>query len=253
MKKILIVEDEPRAANQLIKVLDQIGFEYDLIDILDSVEESRNWFTENSAPDLIFMDIQLADGISFEIFQDIEIDCPIVFTTAFDQYAIQAFKVNSVDYLLKPIQKEDLRIAIQKFEKSLDKAGNNIDSEVLIQLMQSVQPSHKRSGILVKDGAGFVQLNINELLYLYSEDGITFGVTKNKRYIIDETLDQVNSTLDQNVFFKINRGQIVSRMALVKLEPYFNHRVKLLVDNARDQEFVVSRQKTSDFKKWLNS
>ncbi|SNR15767.1 LytR/AlgR family response regulator transcription factor [Tenacibaculum jejuense] len=250
--KILIIEDEPRAARQLENLLHKTSFNYELLDVIDTVEDTVIWFKENSDPDLVFMDIQLADGLSFEIFQKIEIEAPIIFTTAFDQYAIQAFKVNSVDYLLKPVQQEDLETALNKFQKS-NTNSNNLSSDVLKELLGSLQTPQERAGILVKEGNSFVQIRISELLYVYSQDSITFGVTNTKRYIIDETIDQLFNSLDQTKFYKINRGQIVSKFSIQKIDPYFNHRVKLVLSNPRDQEFIVSRQKTSDFKSWMNS
>ncbi|MEE9363561.1 MAG: LytTR family DNA-binding domain-containing protein [Cellulophaga sp.] len=248
--QILIIEDEPRAAGQLQRMLKACNFDYKLLDIIDTVEDAVRWFQEHTAPDLVFMDIQLADGLSFDIFQKIEVEAPIIFTTAFDQYAIQAFKVNSVDYLLKPIQKEDLNTALDKFLKSNKPAA--IDPSILKQLLGSIQAPQKREGLLVKEGGGFVQIKISDLLYCYSEDSITFGVTSNKRFIIDETMDELLSSLDQNTFYRINRGQIVAKTSIQKMDPYFNHRVKLSISNPRDQEFIVSRPKTSDFKEWMN-
>ncbi len=248
--QILIVEDEPRAASQLQDMLAKCNFKYHLLDILDTVEDTVLWFQKNYAPDLVFMDIQLADGLSFEIFQKVEIDSPIIFTTAFDQYAIQAFKVNSVDYLLKPIQKEDLDAALNKFTKA--NKSTNIDSDILKQLLGSIQKPKPRSGILVKEGSGFVQVDISHFQHFYSKDSITFGITKDKRFIIEETIDQLFSTLDQENFYKINRGQIIYKPSILKIDPYFNHRVKLTISNPRDQEFIVSRQKTTEFKGWMN-
>ncbi|RNC85888.1 MAG: DNA-binding response regulator [Balneola sp.] len=248
--KILIIEDEIRAVSQLQLMLKACDFEFELLHIIDTVEEAVQWFQQNEAPELVFMDIQLADGLSFEIFQKTMVEAPIIFTTAFDQYAIQAFKVNSVDYLLKPIQKDDLKAAIDKFLESNKHSG--IDASILKQLLGDLQSPSERTGLLVKSGNGFVQLKISELLYCYSEDSITFGVTSDKRYIIEETLDELFGTLDQVKFFKINRGQVVAKSSIQKIEPYFNHRVKLTVTNPRDQEFVVSRPKTSDFKHWMN-
>ncbi|MFD2588832.1 LytR/AlgR family response regulator transcription factor [Croceitalea marina] len=249
--KVLIIEDEARAANQLQKMLRTCDFQYELLNIIDTVEDSVLWFQQNSNPDLVFMDIQLADGLSFEIFQKISVEAPIIFTTAFDQYAIQAFKVNSVDYLLKPIQKEELDAALQKFDKTNKPSAP--EPAILKQLLQSMQTMHKRDGLLVKEGNSFFQVKVAEFLYFYSEESITFGVTKTKRFIINETIDELFGTLETNEFFKINRGQLVSKSAIEKIDPYFNHRVKLAVANARDQEFIVSRPKTSDFKNWLNS
>lgn len=247
---ILIIEDELRAARQLERLLKACNFDYQLLEIIDSVEEAVGWFEKNKSPDLVFLDVQLADGLSFEIFQKIEVSAPIIFTTAFDQYAIQAFKVNSVDYLLKPIQADDLQLALDKFLNSKKTTG--VDPIILKQLLGSMQPNPKRAGVLVKEGSGFVQLKIEALHYIYSEESITFGVTTNKRYIIDETMDQLFSSLDPNQFFRINRGQIIAKNSIQKIESYFNHRVKLSMLNARDQEFIVSRPKTSDFKEWMN-
>ena len=247
---ILIIEDEPRAAGQLQRMLRTCSFDFRLLGVIDTVEEAVRWFREHTAPDLVFMDIQLADGLSFEIFQKTTVDAPIIFTTAFDQYAIQAFKVNSIDYLLKPVQKDDLSTALDKFVKS--NTATTLTPTVLKQLLGSVQVSHRREGLLVKEGNGFVQIRISELLYCYSEDSITFGVTENKRFIIEETIDELFNSLNQNEFYRINRGQIVAKTSIRKIDPYFNHRVKLTITNPRDQEFIVSRPKTSDFKAWMN-
>jgi len=252
--QILIIEDEPRAARQLEGLLNKNNLDFQLLDVIDTVEDAVLWFDQNSSPDLVFMDIQLADGLSFEIFQKAEVKAPIIFTTAFDQYAIQAFKVNSIDYLLKPVQQNDLAVALEKFNKTKQSNNNNIEPSVLKELLHSMQTPQKRSGILVKEGSGFVQIRVTELLYAYSQESTTFGVTtSNKRYIINETIDQLFSTLDQTKFYQINRGQIVSKFSIQKMAPYFNSRLKLLMTNPRDQEFIVSRTKVSDFKEWMNT
>tara|TARA_R110000744_G_scaffold38995_7_gene88902 strand:- start:703 stop:1455 length:753 start_codon:yes stop_codon:yes gene_type:complete len=248
--KILIIEDETRAASQLQYKLKACNFNYELLDIIDTVEDAVLWFQKNRTPDLVFMDIQLADGLSFEIFQKTEVHAPIIFTTAFDQYALQAFKVNSIDYLLKPIQKDDLNDALDKFLKS--NKPDVIDPSVLKQLLGSMQTPLKREGLLVKEGSGFVQIKVSELIYCYSEDSLTFGVTSNKRFIIEETMDELFESLDKNKFYRINRSQIVTKTSIQKIDPYFNHRVKLSISHPRDQDFIVSRPKTSDFKKWMN-
>ncbi|MHA7059922.1 LytR/AlgR family response regulator transcription factor [Aquimarina sp. M1] len=249
--KVLIIEDEPRAANQLQSKLTACNFKYQLLDIIDTVENAIFWFKTNVFPDLVFMDIQLADGLSFEIFQKTEIDVPIIFTTAFDQYAIEAFKVNSIDYLLKPIQQDELNRALTKFTKS--NKPPSIDPLILKKLLTSMQiTNNSREGILVREGSGFVQIKIRDLLYIYSEDSITFGVTSAKRYIINETMDQLFDSIDPNQFFRINRGQIISKNSIQKIDTYFNHRIKLSIVNPKGQEFIVSRQKTTDFKEWLN-
>nr|WP_299173256.1 LytTR family transcriptional regulator DNA-binding domain-containing protein [uncultured Allomuricauda sp.] len=248
--QVLIIEDESRAANQLQNLLQTLRFEYDLLGIIDSVEESTVWFQKNSPPDLVFMDIQLADGLSFEIFQKVQLQCPVIFTTAFDQYAIRAFKVNSIDYLLKPIQQNDLEQALEKFKRS--KQQLTLNPEILQNFLADMQTAPQREGILVKEGDGFLRLGISDLLFVYSEDSITFGVTEHKRVIIDETIDQLFITLNQDQFFRINRGQIVAKSAIQKIGKYFNHRLKLTMLRSRDQEFIVSRPKINDFKSWLN-
>ena len=251
--KILIVEDEPRAASQLQNLLNKSVYDFEVLTVIDSVEDTVHWFRKNKTPDLVFMDIQLADGLSFEIFQKIEVTAPIIFTTAFDQYAIQAFKVNSIDYLLKPIKQSDLDTALNKFSKYKNQSKKTIEPNILKELLSSMQTQQKRTGILVKEGSGFIQIRVSELLYMYSQDSITFGITHtNKRYIIDETMDQLFSSLEETQFYRINRGQIISKISIQKIEPYFNHRVKLSLLNPRDQEFIVSRQKTPDFKEWMN-
>ena len=247
---ILIIEDETRAVSQLQRMLTACGFEYNLLGVIDTVEDAVLWFQKNTTPELVFMDIQLADGLSFEIFQNIKVEAPIIFTTAFDQYAIQAFKVNSIDYLLKPIQKDDLNKALDKLGK-LNKP-ETVQPAILKKLLSSMEEANKRDGILVKEGSGFAQIKISDLLYIYSEDSVTFGITTKRRYIIDETIDELFGSLDQNQFYRINRGQIISKNSIQKIDAYFNHRVKLSISNPRDQEFIVSRPKTSDFKKWMN-
>lgn len=252
MRKILILEDEPRAANQLQRVLKDCDFSYELLGIVDSVEDAVHYFKNNESPDLVFMDIQLADGLSFEIFLTVNMECPIIFTTAFDQYAIKAFKFNSVDYLLKPIKQEDLQVSLNKFNRSQNPAP--IGQEAITSFLQllSSQKKESREGILVKEGSGFVQIRISDILYFYSADSITFAVTKNKRYLVDETLDQLLQTVDEDMFFRINRGQAVQKTSVHRLNPHHNHRIKLLIENGADHEFIVSRQRTADFKKWMN-
>lgn len=249
--KIVIVEDEVRAVSQLQLMLKACDFKYELLDIIDTVEDAVLWFEENKEPDLVFMDIQLADGLSFEIFQKTKVQCPIIFTTAFDQYAIQAFKVNSVDYLLKPIQEEDLQKALTKLQQSSPPRA--LHADLLEQLLQDLQGPVLREGILVKSGNAYVQLKVKDLLYCYSEDSITFGLSEGKRYIIEESLDELYSSLDPKQFFRINRGQIVAKSAIQKIEPYFNHRLILSMAQSREMEFIVSRAKTADFKAWLNA
>ncbi|MEO0339002.1 MAG: LytTR family transcriptional regulator DNA-binding domain-containing protein [Bacteroidota bacterium] len=249
--RILIIEDEARAANQLKQLLAALSFEYELLDQIDSIEESIQWLSTHQAPELIFMDIQLADGLSFEIFKHVEVTSPIIFTTAFDEYAIKAFKVNSIDYLLKPVREAELAQAIKKLESR--QQNTHISPALMQSLLNSLQRPAQRSGVLVKEGNGHIHLRVQDIIYIYAEDGLCFVKTKAKRFILNETIDQFMATVDPRHFFKINRAQIVTRPAILRLEPYFNHRVKLSLVHANAVEFIVSRNRTPAFKAWLNS
>ena len=253
--KILIIEDEIRAAQQLQTMLKAYGSEYHILGILESVEDSVEWLQNNAPPDLILMDIQLADGLSFEIFQKIKIEVPVIFTTAYDEYSIKAFKVNSVDYLLKPIQKKDLDNALEKYKKLFAQSSTlGIDASTLEKLVSNliVEPTRKR--FMVKDGASMVFVMIEDIAYFYSEDGVSFLVKKNnKRYLIDMILDAIEKDVSASDFFRINRAQIVGIHAIQKIHPYFNHRLKLDILGNSKLDFIVSRNRTSDFKKWVNT
>ena len=246
--RIVIVEDEQKASTQLLNSVLSLRSKVDCLVIIESVEEGVNWFTNNEHPDLIFMDIQLGDGLSFELFKSIKIECPIIFTTAFDQYAIKAFKVNSLDYLLKPIKTEDLRAALDKFDNS---QSRNTNPDVLLSILDKMRNPNSNSSFLVKEGSGFIRLSSESIDYFYSEDSISFAYAKGRRYIIDKTLDQIMEHIDSKQFYRINRGQIVSINSVVKMEPYFNHRMNLKVQGANDKSFIISRTKVGDFKKWV--
>lgn len=248
--QLLIIEDEPRAARQLQTLLQNSGYPHHIIEVLDSVETAITFLQNPPAIDLIFMDIQLADGLSFEIFQSLKLNTPIIFTTAFDEYALQAFKVNSVDYLLKPIQQFDLNAALAKFK---DNQALHIPSPALFkQLLAGMQQKTYRKGILVKEGTGLLQKRVEDFLYFFSDASYTYGVTQKKQYIINESVDKLYDSLDPAYFFRINRGKIISKNVIYRIDPYFNHRVKVILSVPVSDEFIVSRARTPDFKDWLN-
>jgi len=251
---ILIIEDEIRASKQLQAMLQNNFSEMKVLEVLESVEDSVEWFNQNDSPDLILMDVQLADGLSFEIFQKTSIEAPVIFTTAYDQYSIKAFKVNSIDYLLKPIQENDLANAIKKYKKYHEKQSNsNINSAMVEQLLQNLSPDKSRKRFMVKEGSSMTFVQIDTILFFYSEDGISFLVNnEGKRYIVDQPLDTIEKEIDHNNFFRINRGQIVKINAVEKIHPYFNHRLKLDIKENSKLDFIVSRNRTSDFKAWVN-
>ncbi len=251
---ILIIEDEIRASQQLQAMLQKHFPEMNILEVLESVEDSVEWFNNQISPDLILMDIQLADGLSFEIFQKVEIEAPVIFTTAYDQYSIKAFKVNSIDYLLKPIQEEDLTNALNKYKKHYLKESNTtINPATIEQLLQNLSPDKSRKRFMVKEGNSMTFVQIDTIHFFYSEDGISFLVNnKGQRYIVDQTLDAIEKEIDTSHFFRINRGQIININAVTKIHPYFNHRLKLDLKENSTLEFIVSRNRASDFKGWVN-
>ncbi|MEO6584431.1 MAG: LytTR family DNA-binding domain-containing protein, partial [Ferruginibacter sp.] len=209
MLKILIIEDEEPAAKRLLKMIKEAEPDVQLLDTLVSVSAAVAWFKNNPCPDIIFSDIQLADGISFEIFKTISVNCPVIFITAFDQYAIEAFKVNSIDYLLKPVKKEELQNALEKFKRiNTPPPVFNVD-----QLMQAYQTSasNYKQRFVVKYGEHLKTITTQDVAYFYTEDKVNFLTNKDgRRYVIDFNLDTLETLLDPKLFFRINRQFIIS-------------------------------------------
>lgn len=251
--KLLIIEDEYHAQKYLSNLLKQVIPSVQILDMLDSVEDAVDWFENNTVPDLIFMDIQLADGLSFNIFKKVEVNAPVIFTTAFDQYTLQAFKVNSVDYLLKPVDEVDLKTALDKFHKVYDNK-KSYNQESLLKVINSFQQKENfRQRFLIKQGKDFIYLPVEEIAYLYSADGMTFIIdTHKKRHLIDTTLDNVEKELNPKNFFRISRRQIIHIQSVAKIFSYFNHRLKLDLQPESKVEAIVSRERVKDFKAWLD-
>ena len=248
--RVLIVEDEINAFEYLQRIVCKLRPEFQVVEHLDSVEDAINWLSNNEPPDLIFLDIQLSDGISFEIFNHLEVSSPIIFTTAYDQFALKAFKVNSVDYLLKPINEEDLLKAIVKFETG---TKSTPIAKQLSSLLHVVQPKTKNR-FLVKKGNHFEFVNANNISFINSDDSLTFLYTKkNTRHIYTKTIQDLASSLDTQQFFQINRKQIINIENIKKIHPFLNQRLKVELDVDTDIEFVVSRSKMTEFKNWVDS
>jgi len=251
--KLLIIEDEYHAQKYLSNLIKQVMPTAQILDMLDSVEDSVEWFKNNPTPDLIFMDIQLADGLSFNIFKKVEVNAPVIFTTAFDQYTLQAFKVNSVDYLLKPIDEVDLKKSIDKYEQLY---GNNqsFNRESLLKVINSFQQKENfRQRFLIKQGKDFIYLPVEDIAYLYSSDGMTFIMDKHrKRHLLDSTLDSIEKELDSNYFYRISRKQIIHIQSVAKIFSYFNYRLKLELKPESKVEAIVSRERVKEFKAWLD-
>lgn len=248
--KILIIEDERQAANRLIRL---IGEHFELAEIIqdiDSVKKAINWFSENSAPDLIFCDIQLADGISFEIFEKVKLSTPIIFTTAFDQYAIKAFQVNAIDYLLKPIDPKELERAVAKFKAHQLKP--NLDFEAIKEMLSPKATTFK-SRFLVRFGEKIQSISTEEVAFFFSTERVTFIQTKEgKKFVLDQTLEQIENQIDPNLFFRLNRKYLCSFPSISDIFTYSNSRLKVKLSECSDEDIIVSREKTADFKTWLD-
>lgn len=248
----LIIEDELPAARQLEKLLNQSSCDCQILGVLDSVEESVQWLRDHSAPHLIFMDIQLADGLSFQIFEQVDVEVPVIFTTAFDQYAIRAFQVNSVDYLLKPIQPDALDQALRKFQK-YSGTRSNVDAQWMREMVLELQQKRFKERFLVKSGKSLSHLSVSEITAFFAEDGLVFLFDRRgKKYPVDYTLDQLDQSLDPHVFFRVSRKFIVSIDSIQRVHPYFNHRLALELQPAPNVEVIVSRERVAEFKKWMD-
>ena len=250
--KIVIIEDEPPAARRLEKMLQRTNPNIECLAKIESISSARKFFENAPEIDLIFMDIQLADGISFEIFSYCEIKAPIVFTTAYDDYMLQAFKVNSIDYLLKPIDQEDLNKAFEQYQ-SYTHQHTPLSHSTISQLLSSIQQKSYKERFLIKSGQHLSVIQIAEIAYFFSEDGYVQLVTKeNKKHLIEYNLDQLLEMIDPKVFFKINRKFILNIDCINKINSYFNSRLKLSLKPNCPAEVIVSRERVSDFKQWLD-
>lgn len=248
---ILIIEDEGIAADRLAQLLQGIASNPTIVAHLDSVKTAVKWFQSNPAPDLAFFDIQLADGLCFEIFEQVELSCPIIFTTAYDQYAIQAFKVNSIDYLLKPMKEEDLRQAMDKFEKHKQPA-QHIDAAALMQLLQRDQKNYKER-FVIKVGEHLKSVMTTEIEVCYSENKATYLLTQtNSKFIVDFTLDQIQDMVDPKIFFRINRKYLIHIDSIKDIISYSSSRLKLELLHFNADDLIVSRERVAQFKEWLD-
>jgi two-component system LytT family response regulator len=251
---VIIVEDELAASDNLSYLLTKINPSIQVIATLDTVKATVDYFSKPHDGVLVFMDIHLADGISFEIFDQVDIHIPIIFTTAYDQYALKAFKVNSIDYLLKPIDEEELSAALDRFEAQTQKKGiNDNQMESLLQLIKTKSPSFKQT-FLVGMGDQLLPVKTSNIAYFFIDTGVVKAVTsQNKSYVLDEKLEDIEVALDPAVFYRANRQFILRREAIVTIKFHFNS--KLLVDvlPACSERIVVSKAKASDFKNWMGS
>lgn len=248
--KVLLLEDEIPAAKRMVSLIHELEPTWEIASTIDEINLAAKWLKENPMPDLIFMDIQLADGHSFTLFEKVNINVPVIFATAFDQYAIEAFKVNGLDYLLKPIAKEELQRSINRF-KDL-KNSSSISQEVIDSILTKNQKTYKER-FLIKSGEQLNFVRISEVAYFISSSSYSFLVTKSgNRYILDQTMDQIQESLNPSLFFRINRKQIVCLDCIAKISAHFNSRLKLELNPSENSEVIVSRNRVADFKVWLD-
>ncbi len=250
--KILIVEDEPLAAAQLAAHLSALRTEAQILGVCDTVKSAMAWFQDNEIPDLAFFDIQLGDGLSFEIFDKVEFSTPVIFTTAFDQYAIKAFKVNSIDYLLKPIDRAELEKALIKFENISAPTLPNFTVETLKEIVTSLQQKKYKNRFLVKVGVRIKIIEATEVLYFYSyQKGTYTKLNDGKEYLLDYSLELLEEMVNPSEFFRINRKYLVKLDSIKDVISYSNSRLKLKVSYPVDDGFLVAREKVKQFKHWL--
>ncbi|AXO79843.1 DNA-binding response regulator [Olleya aquimaris] len=249
--KVIIIEDEKPSARRLQRMLKAINVEADTM--LHSVEESIDWFNNNTHPDLIFLDIQLSDGLSFEIFDQVEVKSAIIFTTAYDEYALQAFKLNSIDYLLKPIDDEDLEAAVTKYKARLPQKTNiALDFEDIKKLLVNPIDRVYKKRFSVKVGQHIKLVNIDEVECFYSENkGTYLHTTEGRNYLLDTTLEALENELQPETFYRINRKFFVNINAIKDIISYTNSRLQIKLNNYNDDQVIVARERVKDFKQWL--
>lgn len=250
---VLIIEDEPLGVDRLRQLLTETDPTIQVTGVTDSVEASVAWLHSNPRPDVIMMDIELSDGQSFGIFDQVKVSSPVIFTTSYDEYAIRAFKVNSIDYLLKPVKPEDLRAAFEK----LKTLGNHLPSAAkgaIEQLLQHLRQPEKefRDRFLVKSGQRYFSVSVDDIAYFYYQNRVTFLKTwKKEVYFIDYILDDLEEMLSPKDFFRTNRQVLVNIKSVKDIHSDFNNKLRLTLHPAFDEEVLVSREKAPEFKEWM--
>ncbi len=251
MIRTLIIEDEMPAAERLEKMLISVDPSIQILDILDSVEGSVRWFSKNAPPDLLMLDIQLADGLSFDIFKQTSIDCFVIFTTAYDEYAIKAFELNSVDYLLKPVDRQKLASSIEKYKK-LSGSSSEINIQDLIETIESRSGKFKKR-FAVSVGSKIISVETGKVAYFYTLEKSTFLCTwDDHHYPLEFSLDHLEHILDPDSFFRINRQYLVNYSNILKVHVLSKSRIKLETEPASRDDLLVSTAKTHKFRLWLD-
>jgi two-component system response regulator LytT len=253
--KTIIIEDEKPAARLLQRKLEKLNVRVEVM--LHSVEEAVEWFSKNEHPDLIFLDIQLSDGLSFEIFEKAEIKSAVIFTTAYDEYALRAFKLNSIDYLLKPIDEVELEVSILKFAAHFKKSKDEnftiqMDFEKIKKMFQNSFDQDSKKRFTVKIGQYLKVISTDEIECFFSENkGIYIHTFDNRNYLIESTLEVLEQELDSKNFYRISRKFIIPMKAIKEIVVYSNSRLRIILPTFKEEEVIVSREKVSDFKNWI--
>ncbi|WP_051568618.1 LytR/AlgR family response regulator transcription factor [Crocinitomix catalasitica] len=251
MIKVLIIEDEKSAFENLKRILALMPQEIEIVAWLQSVEQGHEWFNSNEMPDLIFLDIQLSDDLSFKLFEDRQIDVPIVFTTAYDEFAIQAFELNSIAYILKPIEKEKIEQALNKFETQEIK--RDIPMQAVLEKLSGLRPKDAvKERFLVHKGDELIVIRTAEIAYFYRSDATYLVHENGEHYAIKYSLEQLEKLLDANHFYRINRQMISSIHAIAKISLWFNGKLKIELTPKFEEEVFVSREKAQAFKAWID-
>jgi DNA-binding LytR/AlgR family response regulator len=254
MYKVLIIEDEKPAAEWLRKLILKFDPQISVMAVIDSVSSAVEWFQLNLVPDLVFMDIQLVDGLSFGLFERVKVPCPVIFTTAYEEYAVKAFKVNSVDYLLKPIAYQELETAFHKFRNRIQSLQTTpaVTIELLNKVKEMLRKQYK-TRFIIKVGEHLKSITVEEILYFYSLGKATFLCTSDfKTYLVDYSLDRISGMVDECRFFRINRKYILSNQSIADIVFYSNSRLKIKLKNHDEESIIVSRDKVYAFKEWLD-
>lgn len=250
--KVVVIEDEHLAARRIIDLIKKYDTSIDILEKFGTVKKSVEWFTKNSSADLVFMDIQLADGLSFEIFEQCEVNAPVIFTTAFDEYAIKAFKLNSIDYLLKPIDFEELSNALDKFKKNFGTEKQTVTNYSKMEEVLHLLTRQYKTRFVVKVGNHIRPVEIADIQYFYSLEKASYLYTSdNKSYSLDYSLDQIEQLVDPKSFFRTSRKFLVNIGAIKEVVNYSSSRLKIRFKFSAEEEAIVSREKTAAFKTWL--
>lgn len=249
--RVIIIEDEIPAARRLQKLLNELNLDIRIVDKFDSVESVVNFLSTGPDIDLIFMDIQLADGLCFSIFEQVVVNTPVIFTTAFDQYTLKAFKVNSIDYLLKPIEEKELQGAIEKYQL-LNSQKNENFSEKVLSLMRELSPPKYKERLLIKNTNQLSSLSTDSIAFCFATGKFCFAVDdKNNQFLLEQNLTELENELNPNKFYRVNRNLVVNITAISKVHFWFGGRLKLDLVLPTSIDTVVSRDRINGFKDWL--